>query len=76
MQVYLDALYALQGERQLALGLSGVIYGRIPFRAIERFADRYGIDDLDDFDLLRRIVEALDAEEVKHLNDRANSKTG
>lgn len=65
---------ALQGERPLSLGMSGVIYGRIPFTAIEAYARRYGIDDLDEFDRLRRIVEALDADETAWLNAKANKK--
>jgi hypothetical protein len=74
-ELYLDALDALQGERSLSIGgMGGMIQGRIPFRAIERFAERYGIDDLDEFDRLRRIVERLDADEVKHINEKANQK--
>ncbi len=50
----------------------GNVVGSIPFTAIDRYAARYGFDDPDDFDLLRRAIRAMDfaylewaAEQVK-----------
>jgi hypothetical protein len=36
--------------------------GPIPFTAIDRYAARYGIDDLDLFDDFRSVIEGLDRE--------------
>lgn len=44
--------------------------GRIPFSAFDRWAARNGVTGADAFARLRRIVHALDAEDVRHLNDK------
>lgn len=36
--------------------------GPIPFSAIDRYARRYGLDEIDDFDAFAGIVSAMDAE--------------
>lgn len=72
--LYLKAFNALAADRPLTVGMAGVLYGRIPFESIDRFAVREGIDQSDDFDQLRRIVVALDLEEVERLNKEANKK--
>lgn len=56
---YLDAFWMLTGERPV--GVFGGV-GRIPFSAVDRWAQRYGVDDLDGFERLQMIVDALDAE--------------
>jgi hypothetical protein len=57
---YWRAFLALSSERQIGMGL-----GPIPFRAYVRFADVYGISSIDDFDVLRGIVEIVDGEYLK-----------
>jgi hypothetical protein len=42
--------------------------GRIPFTAIDRYARRYGISEVDEFDRLKAVIRAMDAE---YLNLRA-----
>jgi hypothetical protein len=73
--VYLKALQVCASDRPVAVGLGGVLYGRIPSLSLDRFAVREGIDDPDAFDRLRRIVGILDAEETERLNKEANKKT-
>ncbi|MFC5421949.1 hypothetical protein ACFPOB_20515 [Bosea eneae] len=58
----MDAFWALTGDRQLG-ALGGA--GRIPFSAIDRWADRYGISDLDAFERLKTLIDVLDAEFLK-----------
>jgi hypothetical protein len=52
-----DAFSALSSDRSAGMG-----EGAIPFTAIDRFAQRYGIDDLDEFDRFRSLISALDRE--------------
>lgn len=55
-----DAFWALSSDRA-----SGFGEGPIPFTAIESFARRYRIDDLDEFDDLASMVRALDGEYLR-----------
>lgn len=34
--------------------------GPIPFGAIDRYADRYGIEGVDEFDAFRELIRAMD----------------
>jgi hypothetical protein len=72
---YLEALTSLAGERPASLGMAGVIFGTIPYSALDRFAARAGIDEPDEFARFIRVVTALDAEEVSRLNEKANKRT-
>lgn len=56
---YLDAFWMLTGERPVG-AFGGV--GRIPFSAVDRWAARFGVEDLDAFERLHAMIEALDAE--------------
>jgi hypothetical protein len=49
--------------------------GRISFLAIDRYADRYGVQGTDDFDRLRTIIEAMDGEYIRYRNSK-NSDGG
>lgn len=55
-----DAFWSLSSDRP-----TGMSTGPIPFSAVDRFAQRYGIDDLDEFDGFRSIIRAIDAEYLR-----------
>ncbi|RAI44703.1 phage tail assembly chaperone [Rhodoplanes roseus] len=50
-----DAFTTLSSDRSVGMG-----EGPIPFASIDRWAVRYGIDDLDEFDRFAALVQALD----------------
>lgn len=56
----LDAFFELSTDRQL-----GFSEGPIPFTAIDAYARRVGVDGLDEFMQLRRLIRALDAQYLK-----------
>lgn len=66
-----DAFWALQGDRHLGFGS----VGPIPHLAIDAYASRYGIADLDEFDRLRRLVAAMDGVWLKDARRRAEEAT-
>lgn len=51
--------------------MAGVSY--LPFSSIDRYAARYGLDDIDEFDRFRSLIRAVDAEFVTWA--RRKSKT-
>ncbi len=53
---YWDAFWELGADRHTGFSL-----GRIPFLAIDRFAGRYGIVELDEFDRFKSLIRGLDA---------------
>ncbi|PZQ19337.1 MAG: hypothetical protein DI565_00680 [Ancylobacter novellus] len=59
--LYWRAFSDLSAEREV--GLSGP--RPIGFSAIDRWARRYRVDDVDGFDRLKRFVRAMDAEWMK-----------
>lgn len=65
-----DAYASLERDRHLTMGGPGPI----PFTAIDRYASRYGIDDLDEFDRLRRLIMAMDAEYLKYVAELAKKE--
>lgn len=44
--------------------------GELPFTSIDRYADRYGVTDIEDFDMLRGILREMDAEYRKLVSPR------
>lgn len=73
-----DAFWDLCSDRPMTLafqgmaGLPHMVFGAIPFLAIDRYATRYGIDTVDDFERFHALVSACDAEWRMH----ANAKRG
>jgi len=59
----LSAFWALSSDRKVGFG-----FGPIPFTAIDRWADRHGITDPDDFRLFHAGIRAADAEYVEIVN--------
>lgn len=57
---YWQAFTDLAGDRPL-----GMVAGPIPFLACERYAARYGIDDIDEFERFCAVIRALDAEYLR-----------
>lgn len=62
-QPVMDAFRALSGDR--AMGFGAV--GSIPFMAIDRYAERY---DIEDFERFHRLIRAMDAAYIEHMNER------
>lgn len=76
VSMYVDAIDALAGDRPLSVGMGGVMYRRIPFLAIERYATRVlAIDDATEFARFHRIIAAADEKEVAAMNKAANKPT-
>jgi len=61
-----DAFWILSSDRSFGMG-----EGPIPFAAIDRYAQRYGLDDLAFFDEFRTLIGALDHEYLKIRADKA-----
>lgn len=61
---YLTAFWDLTSERQLG-AMGGC--GSIPWTAIDRYAARQGLDDLDDFERFRSIIRAMDGAYLAHV---------
>jgi len=57
-----EAFWALSSSRNVGMGPGG-----IPFLAIDRYAERYEIDD---FERFHRLVQAMDAAYLGHVNER------
>jgi hypothetical protein len=74
---FLNALNRLAADRpRLSLGMSGiVVYGRIPFLSVDRYAARHGIDGVSEFARFDRIIGAVDSFDVEYLNEQAAKKT-
>ena len=49
------AFNSLNSDRQ-----SGMSLGQIPWTSIDRYAQRYGIDDPDEFDRFSSLIRAMD----------------
>jgi hypothetical protein len=64
-----NAFWALNGDRQIG-SMGGI--GSIPFVAIDRYADRYGINGRDEFDRFHALIQRLD----KAFAAKANAKSG
>jgi hypothetical protein len=54
---YWEAFREVGADRSVGMGT-----GRIPFISIDRYADRYGIADIDAFERFRAIIRAMDTE--------------
>lgn len=61
-----DAFWILSSDRSL-----GMSEGPIPFASINRFAQRYGLDDLASFDEFSALIRGLDREYLKIRADQA-----
>ncbi|WP_232629164.1 phage tail assembly chaperone [Methylobacterium sp. Leaf118] len=61
---YSEAFADLSADRQLG-AMGGA--GQVPWSSIDRYADRYEIDDLDDFDRFRRMIRAQDRIYLEHM---------
>ncbi len=55
LQFVWGAFWDLHTDRPIGMGA-----GPIPFASIDRYAERYGIVALDDFDAFRELIRALD----------------
>lgn len=65
-QCYWVAFWELSSDRPLG-GMGGV--GSISFSSIDRYAQRFGITDPDEFRRFLRIVRSLDARYVAKVNE-------
>lgn len=48
--------------------------GPIPWSAIDRYAERYGIDDLDEFERFRRFIRGQDRVYLERAAEEAKGK--
>jgi hypothetical protein len=71
LQIYWDAFWELSADRQV-----GMAIGRIPYTAIDRYAVRYGIEDVDEFDTFREIMRSMDAEFRNQMQPDADKNKG
>jgi hypothetical protein len=73
-QFYMDAFWDLSGDRQLG-AMGGA--GRIPFMALDRWAERHGVEG-GQFDLLRAVIRRLDDVYLERLAEqmRGSQKPG
>lgn len=55
------AFNELATDRQVGMGRVGLI----PFSALDRYADRYGIVDMDEFERFRMLIRAIEREQHK-----------
>jgi hypothetical protein len=65
LQFVWEAFWRLSPDRQI-----GFSVGPIPFTAIDRYAVRFGPEDVDAFDRLFELIRAMDVEFVRFQNDR------
>lgn len=63
-----DAFHRLSSGRPYFVSLAGGIAGEIPFTAIDSYAARYGVTDLDEFEELLFVIKALDRVYLEHVN--------
>lgn len=66
------AYWTLGSERPL--GFSG--FGRIPFRAIADYADRYGVVGIDAFDRFRHLIMAMDRAFLERMMETRHGSSG
>lgn len=69
-QPYLKAFWSLSNDRQLGFGGSGGIL----FTAIDRYAERSGITDPDEYWTFEAMIRACDAVWLKHANGSGKDK--
>lgn len=68
-----SAFWELGSDRAI-----GFAAGPIPFTAIDAYAVRYGIEDIDQFDRFRALIRAMEGERADYQEERrkANEKAG
>lgn len=66
-----EAFHNLTTERQLG-ALGGC--GPIPWSSIERYARRYGIEELDEFEWFARLIRAVDTAYLVHVASKKPDK--
>lgn len=71
LEVYYEAFLELTTCRQVGFG-----EGPIPWDAIDRYAERHGIADEEDYEDFVDMVRALDDAYLKHRRDKAEREAG
>lgn len=61
LEIEWQAFWLLSSERQIGMGL-----GPIGWSAIDRYAERNGIDGSDELDRFHRLIRAMDAAFLAH----------
>lgn len=67
LDLYMDAFVELSTCRSY-IGMNGTA-GPIPYLAIDRYAERIGLDDPDEFEYFLGLVRRLDDAFLKHLRE-------
>lgn len=60
LQFYADSFWLLNNDRQIGMGI-----GPIPFTAIDAYARRYRIEDIDHFDRFLSLIKIQDSEYLR-----------
>ncbi len=61
-----SAFFDLCGDRPAGMGF----VGQIPFSAVDRYAARYGITDIDEFETFQSLLRVMDAAYVRRAADQ------
>jgi len=64
-----QAFWELNSDRAI-----GFAAGRIPFSAIDSYASRYGIHDIDAFDRFRTLIRAMEGARAEHQEARRKAE--
>ncbi|WP_371346465.1 hypothetical protein [Ancylobacter sp. IITR112] len=67
-----NAFWALSTDRQIGFG--GV--GPIQFSSVDRYAIRYGIDGIDEFDRFTSLIRAMDSAFLEQINRKREGAGG
>ena len=67
-ELYLNAFYELDGERHIGMSI-----GRIPWSAIQFYADHNGFDD-NQTEALHMLIQKLDAVHLQRLSETMRPK--
>jgi hypothetical protein len=59
-----EAFFALSNDRQVGMGL-----GPIPWSSLDRYAQRFGIDDPDEFDVFAFLIRTMDGAFLRHADE-------
>lgn len=73
LALYSEAFAQLTTDRPLG-ALGGV--GSIPWSALDRYAARLGLDDLDEFERFQKLIRAQDRAYLEHAAEAAKAKGG
>lgn len=69
LQFVWSAWWEVHTDRPIGMGV-----GQIPFRALDAYATRFGIDDLDAFETFRALIRVMDGAFLEWSAKRSKSQ--